>query len=30
MYNKDSLWWRDLKGIWSMEEWARRFEECIE
>jgi len=30
IYNKDSLWWRDLKGIWSMEEWGRNFEECVE
>ena len=30
VYNKDSLWWRDMKGIWKMEDWGRSFKNCFE
>jgi len=26
----ESLWWRDLIGVWRMEEWGRYFEGCLE
>jgi len=25
---KDSSWWRDLKGVWGMEDWGKSFENC--
>jgi len=27
--NKDSLWWRDLKEVWSLEGWGQNFEDAI-
>ncbi len=27
---KDSSWWRDLKGVWGMEDWGKSFENCCE
>jgi len=27
--SKDSLWWRDLKEVWSSEGWGRNFEDAI-
>jgi len=27
--SKDSLWWRDLKEVWSLEGWGRNFEDAI-
>jgi len=29
MNNCESLWWRDLKEIWKLEEWGRSFEDCF-
>jgi len=29
LHNKDSLWWRDLKAIWKLEDWGRNFEDCF-
>ena len=27
--SKDSLWWRDLKEVWSSEGWGQNFEDAI-
>ena len=27
--NKESLWWRDLKRVWTLEDWGSDFEDKI-
>jgi len=27
--NKDSLWWKDLREVWSLEGWGWNFEEAL-
>lgn len=27
--NKKSIWWSDLKRVWSLEEWGNKFEDKI-
>jgi len=27
--NRESLWWKDLKRVWALEEWENNFEDKV-